>query len=301
MTSLSLTGRVAVVTGAGGGLGRAYAVQLAALGAKVVVNDRGVTFEGSGNDKSSAEKVVEEITRAGGEAVASDDSVADWQGANGIIQKAVDHFGKIDILVNNAGILRDKSLPKMDPEDHNNVISVHLDGTFYCTKAAFTHMKEQKYGRIVSTASTTGLYGNFGQVNYGSAKMGIVGLMNCLKIEGARYNILANTVVPNAGTRMTATVMPPELMEKLKPEYIAPLVAWLSSERCNVSGKIFTAGGGYFSTARIVEGPGVLCSRDENLNVEFIDRHINSMLSGENGREFESAVEHTKYLFDRIS
>jgi len=301
VTSLSLAERVAVITGAGGGLGRAYAIQLAALGAKVVVNDRGVSSDGSGNDKSAAEMVVDEITRTGGEAVASYDNVADWQGATDIIQKAIDRFGKIDILVNNAGILRDKSLPKMDPEDYRNVISVHLDGTFYCTKAAFIHMKEQKYGRIVSTASTTGLYGNFGQVNYGSAKMGIVGLMNCLKIEGARYNILANTVVPNAGTRMTATIMPPELMEKLKPEYIAPLVAWLSSERCDVSGKIFTAGGGYFSTARIVEGPGVLCNTDETLNVELIDRFINDIISDEKGQEFESAVEHTKYLFDRIS
>ena len=301
MGALSLQGRVALITGAAGGLGRAYAMELAALGAKIVVNDPGVSSDGGGADQNAARLLAEEINRLGADAAFSCDNVADWPGAVAAVEKAISSFGKIDILINNAGILRDKSLLKMEPEDYLKVVAVHLNGTFYCSKAAFGYMKEQNYGRIISTASTTGLFGNFGQINYGAAKMGIVGLMNCLKLEGERYNILVNTVVPNAGTRMTAAVMPPELIEKLKPEYVAPLVAWLSSERCTVSGKNFTAGGGYFGTAKVVEGPGVFCKKPEALDIHYIEKHIEEILQGGEAKEFASAVEFTQHLFEKIS
>ena len=203
----------------------------------MVVNDLGATYDGAGADSSPARLVVDEILKCGGEAVASYDSVADWKGAQRIIELAVERFGRIDILINNAGILRDKSLLKMEPEDYRQVVAVHLDGTFYCTKAALSHMRRQNYGRIVSASSPTAIYGNFGQANYGAAKMGIAGLMHCVKQEGARYNIMANTIVPTAGTRMTATVMPPELTDQLKPEFVAPLVAWMCSALAPSAGK----------------------------------------------------------------
>jgi len=290
----------AVITGAGGGLGRAYALLLASRGAKVVVNDLGGTFDGVGSDTAAAQKVVDEIKALGGEAVANFDSVSQWESAVKIIQTAVDHYGKIDILINNAGILRDKSLMKMEIEDYLKVMAVHLNGTFFCTKAAFAEMRKQNYGRIVSTASAAGVYGNFGQTNYGAAKMGIVGLMNCVKQEGARYGILANTIVPTAGTRLTATVMPPDVVEKVKPEYVAPLVAWLCSEQCDVSGNIFTAGGGYFSRAAVVEGPGVFFDPSREITVEMVVEKLDQIKSLEGGREFGSALEQTGYALSKL-
>ncbi|HOB86594.1 MAG TPA: SDR family oxidoreductase [Bacillota bacterium] len=300
MSEIRFDGRVAVITGAGGGLGRAYALLLASRGAKVVVNDLGGTFDGVGSDTAAAQKVVDEIKALGGEAVANFDSVSQWESAVKIIQTAVDHYGKIDILINNAGILRDKSLMKMEIEDYLKVMAVHLNGTFFCTKAAFAEMRKQNYGRIVSTASAAGVYGNFGQTNYGAAKMGIVGLMNCVKQEGARYGILANTIVPTAGTRLTATVMPPDVVEKVKPEYVAPLVAWLCSEQCDVSGNIFTAGGGYFSRAAVVEGPGVFFDPSREITVEMVVEKLDQIKSLEGGREFGSALEQTGYALSKL-
>src|SRR5450759_3526814 len=243
--------RVAVITGAGGGLGRSYALLLASRGAKIVVNDLGGAFDGTGSDSTAAQKVCDEIKAAGGEAVPNYDSVSDWDSAQNIMKTAMDNFGRIDILINNAGILRDKSLLKMTKEDWDLVIAVHLSGTFFCTKAALPHMREASYGRIMATASATGLYGNFGQVNYGAAKLGAAGMMLSVKLEGAKYNITANTLVPVAGTRMTATVMPPQIVEQLKPEFVSPVVAYMVSEKCTLSGQIFIAGAGYFSRAAI--------------------------------------------------
>lgn len=301
MSEIQFDGKTAVVTGAGGGLGKAYALLLASRGAKVVVNDLGGTFDGKGVDSTPAQKVVDQIKTTGGEAVANYENVSEWAGAQKIIQTAIDNYGQIDILINNAGILRDKSLLKMEIADYLKVIEVHLNGTFFCTKAAFAHMREQNYGRIVSTASAAGIYGNFGQTNYGAAKMGIVGLMNCVCQEGARYGILANTIVPTAGTRLTATVMPPDVIDKIKPEYVAPMVAYLSSELCQVSGKIFSAGGGYYSRAAIIEGPGVFFDPEAKITPEMIAEQFEQISSVEGGREFGSAMEQTGHILSKMS
>ena len=301
MTEIRFDGKVAVITGAGGGLGRAYALLLAGRGARVVVNDLGGTFDGAGADSTPAQKVVDEIKAAGGEAFANYDSVSEWESAQKIIQTALDNYGRLDILINNAGILRDKSLLKMEIEDYRKIMSVHLDGTFFCTKAAFPHMREQGYGRIVSTASAAGVYGNFGQTNYGAAKMGIVGLMNCVCQEGAKYSVLANTIVPTAGTRLTATVMPMEIIEKVKPEYVAPIVAWMCSDQCVVSGKMFTAGGGYYSRAAVVEGPGVFFDPNKEITVEMIAEKLDEISNLKGGREFGSAMEQTGYALSKMS
>jgi len=293
-------GRVAVVTGAGGGLGRAHALLLASRGAKVVVNDLGGAVNGTGSGTTPAENVCEEIRAQGGEAVPNFSSVATWEGAQEIIKTAVDNFGKVDILINNAGILRDKSMLKMDIEDWNIVIAVHLSGTFFCTKAALPIMRENNYGRIISTASAAGLYGNFGQTNYGAAKMGIAGLMNTVKLEGAKYNIKANTLVPIAGTRLTATVMPPQVVEKLKPEYVSPVVAYLASEQCELSGAILTAGAGYFSRAAMVEGPGVFFDDPESVTPEDIAAKLSEITSLEGAKEYDSATAQTGYALSHV-
>jgi NAD(P)-dependent dehydrogenase (short-subunit alcohol dehydrogenase family) len=301
MEEIRFDGKVAVITGAGGGLGKAYALLLASRGAKVVVNDLGGTFDGSGSDTTPAQMVVDEIKSAGGEAVANYDSVAEWESAQNIIETAIEKYGRLDILINNAGILRDKSLLKMELEDYRKIMSVHLDGTFYCTKAAFAGMKDQTYGRIVSTASAAGLYGNFGQVNYGAAKMGIAGMMNCVAQEGARYNIKANTIVPTAGTRLTFTVMPEEVIGKVKPDYVAPIVAWLCSEKCEESGKMFSAGGGYFSRAAIVEGPGVVFNPEKAITIEMIVDKFDEIKNLEGGSEFASAMEQAGTVLSKMS
>lgn len=292
--------KVAVVTGAGGGLGKAYALLLASRGARVVVNDLGGSFDSSGSDSTPAQKVVDEIKEHGGEAVANYDSVAEWESAQNIIKTAVDSYGRVDILINNAGILRDKSLVKMEMEDYRKIMAVHLDGTFYCTKAAFPIMKEQAYGRIVSTASAAGLYGNFGQVNYGAAKLGIVGMMNCVAQEGARYNIKANTIVPTAGTRLTFTVMPEDVIGKVKPEYVAPIVGWLCSENCEETGKMFSAGGGYFSRAAIMEGPGVVFDIKKEITMEMIVDKLDQIMNLEGAREFASAMEQAGTVLSKM-
>ncbi len=301
MEELRFDGKVAAVTGAGGGLGKAYALLLAARGAKVVVNDLGGTFDGSGADATPAQQVVDEIKATGGEATPNYDSVADWDGAQNIIKTAVESYGRIDILINNAGILRDKSLLKMELEDYRKIMSVHLDGTFYCTKAAFAQMKELTYGRIVSTASAAGLYGNFGQVNYGAAKMGIAGMMNCVAQEGARYNIKANTIVPTAGTRLTFTVMPEEVIGKIKPEFVAPIVAWLCSDQCEETAKMFSAGGGYFSRAAIIEGPGVVFNTEKEITIEMIIEKLDEIRSLDGGQEFTSAMEQAGTVMSKMS
>ncbi len=301
MSGISFNGKVAVITGAGGGLGKAYALLLAGRGAKVVVNDLGGTFDGEGADSTPAQKVVDEIKAAGGEAIANYESVSEWESAQKIIQAAIDNYNRVDILINNAGILRDKSLLKMEIADYLKVLEVHLNGTYFCTKAAFGHMREQSYGRIVSTASAAGVYGNFGQTNYGAAKMGIVGLMNCVCQEGARYGVLANTIVPTAGTRLTATVMPPDVVDRVKPEFVAPMVIYMCSEQCSESGKIFTAGGGYFSRAAVVEGPGVFFDTGSEITPDMIVEKIEQISSLEGGREYGSAMEQTGYVLSKMT
>jgi len=251
-------GRVAIITGAGGGLGRAYALELGKRGAKVVVNDFGGARDGSGTGAAGpADKVVDEIKAMGGEAVANYDNVATVEGGANIVKTAVDAYGKVDILINNAGILRDKSFIKMTENDWDQVTSVHLRGAYCVTRPAFSLMRDNQYGRIVCTTSGAGLYGNFGQSNYSAAKMGLVGLMNVLNIEGAKYNIKTNTIAPVAASRLTEDVLPPDLFNKLKTDYITPIVLFLASEANHDSGMIFNCGAGWYSRTAVVCAKGV--------------------------------------------
>ena len=244
---LRFDGRVAIITGAGNGLGRSHALLLASRGARVVVNDLGGSHRGEGKSSEAADRVVAEIKAAGGEAVANYDSVED---GDKIVQCALDSFGRLDILVNNAGILRDTSFQKMTAADWDLIYRVHVAGVFKTTHAAWGHMRDRDYGRIVMTSSAAGIYGNFGQANYSMAKLGVHGLAQTLAIEGRKKNVLVNTIAPIAGSRMTETVLPPDLIEALKPEYVSPLVAYLCSEGCSDTGGLFEVGGGFIGKLR---------------------------------------------------
>ena len=259
--SISFNDQVAIVTGAGGGLGRCHALELARRGAKVVVNDLGGTMDGSGGSSEAAESVVAEIMAMGGEAIANGGSVSDRAGAQSMVDDAMNAWGRVDVLINNAGILRDKSFSKMTLDDFEMVVNVHLLGAAYCSHAVWPIMREQNYGRILMTTSPSGLYGNFGQTNYGAAKMGQVGLMNSMKIEGAKNNIHTNSIAPVAATRMTENLMPEEVLEKLGPELVTPAAIFLVSEDAP-NGVILQAQGGQYSLAAVVENSGV------NLGVE---------------------------------
>ena len=255
--AIGFEGRVAVVTGAGSGLGRAHALLLARLGAKVVVNDPGVSVQGTGDDRSVAQRVVDQIQASGGQALANLDSVVDPEGAARIVQSALDTYGRLDILVNNAGILRDRTLAKLDLADFRAVIDVHMYGTVNCTKAAWAVMNAQEYGRIVVTTSHSGISGSFGQSNYGAAKMAVLGLMNCLAREGIKKNVRINAIAPSAATRMTDGLVASVPDEYLRADLVSPAVAWLCSEQCEHTGLIVSAGGGYFSRFQMMETPGV--------------------------------------------
>jgi NAD(P)-dependent dehydrogenase (short-subunit alcohol dehydrogenase family) len=248
--------RVIVVTGAGGGLGRQYALTLAKEGASVVVNDLGGARDGTGAGSTMADNVVAEIRDAGGRAVANYDSVADADGAAAIIQTGLDEFGAIHGVVSNAGILRDGTFHKMPFENWDAVLKVHLYGGYNVIRAAWPHFREQSYGRVVVATSTSGLFGNFGQANYSAAKLGLVGLINTLAQEGAKYNIHANAVAPVAATRMTEDILPPEVLEKLKPEFVAPVVAYLCTEESSDNGSVFVVGGGSAQRVALFENKG---------------------------------------------
>ncbi|KDO34528.1 hypothetical protein SPRG_00591 [Saprolegnia parasitica CBS 223.65] len=263
--SLRFDGQVAIVTGAGGGLGRAYALLLAARGAKVVVNDVGRAAAGS-TDRPS-DLVVKEIQAKGGVAAANYDSVTD--GAK-VVATAIDTFGRIDIIVNNAGILRDVVFHKMKQSDWDLVKAVHLEGTYAVTRAAWPYMRDQKYGRIVNITSVNGLYGQVGQTNYSAAKMGIVGLSKSLAKEGARNNIKVNIVAPGAGSSMTATILPDEVVKKWKPEYVAPTVAFLCHESAPVTGQIFESGGGWTAQVKYVRSEGHFFNIDGDIEIEDV-------------------------------
>ena len=254
--TISFENQVAVVTGAGGGLGRCHALELARRGAKVVVNDLGGAVDGTGGSSEAAEGVVAEIRAAGGEAIANGGSVSDRAGAKSMIDDAMNAWGRVDILINNAGILRDKSFAKMTLDDFQLVMDVHLMGAVNCTHAAWPIMREQNYGRILMTTSPTGLYGNFGQANYGAAKLAQVGLMHTLKIEGAKNNIHTNTIAPVAATRMTEDLIPEAAQAQLGPELVTPAAIFLVSENAP-NGVIVQAQGGKYSLACIVENEGV--------------------------------------------
>ena len=267
MADIRFDGKVAIVTGAGGGLGRVHALELARRGAKVVVNDLGGAVDGSAGHSEASLKVVEEIKAEGGEAIANGSSVTDDAGVARMVQDAMDHWGRIDILIANAGILRDKSFAKMEFGDFSVVVDVHLFGTVKPAKAVWEIMRAQNYGRIVVTTSSSGLYGNFGQSNYGAAKLGLIGFMNTLKLEGQKNNIHVNAISPVAATRMTENLMPPAVLEQLKPEFVTPGVVFLCSEEAP-TGAIMTAGGGAFALSRIVETEGVYLGH--NATVETV-------------------------------
>lgn len=239
--------KVVIVTGAGGGLGRAHALLFARHGARVVVNDLGGSAHGEGANASAADQVVAQIREAGGTAVANHDSVTD---GDKIVQNALDAFGRVDVLVNNAGILRDKSFAKMDDADWDLVYRVHVEGAYKTTHAAWPYLREQNYGRVIFTSSTSGIYGNFGQSNYAMAKLGLYGLTRTLALEGRKNNILVNAIAPTGGTRMTEGLLPPEVFELLKPELVSPLVVYLGSEQCQDTAGLFEVGGGWVGKVR---------------------------------------------------
>lgn len=268
MADIRFDGKVAIVTGAGGGLGRQHALELARRGAKVVVNDLGGSVDGSGGSSAAADAVVAEIKAAGGEAISNGSSVTDDAGVALMVKQAMDAWGRIDILIANAGILRDKSFSKMEMSDFELVVNVHLMGTVKPVKAVWEIMKEQNYGRIVVTTSSSGMYGNFGQSNYGAAKLGIIGFMNTIKLEGQKNNIHINAISPVAATRMTENLMPAPVLEKLKPEYVTPGVVYLASEEAP-TGAILTAGAGAFAMSRIYETEGVYLG-EGGLSVEEV-------------------------------
>ncbi|MGF7159279.1 NAD(P)-dependent dehydrogenase (short-subunit alcohol dehydrogenase family) [Rhodoligotrophos appendicifer] len=262
--------RVALVTGAGAGLGRSYALLLAARGAKVVVNDLGTSVKGGERSSAAADAVVDEIRHAGGEAVANYDSVAEPDGAAGMIDMAVRDFGRLDILINNAGILRESPLAEMTLEDMRQVLDVHLMGTILCTQAALRVMLPQNYGRIVLTSSGSGLVGNLRQSVYGAAKAGMIGLMNCVRLDHAQSQVTINTVVPSAATRMSAGLLWETIERHMKPELIAPLVAWLCSEGCSRTGEIFNATGGHFARVALMKAEGVQFDPMEPVTPEMV-------------------------------
>ncbi len=280
--------QVAIITGAGAGLGRAYALELARRGAKVVVNDLGGSRDGSSEGSASpADNVVQEIKDMGGQAVANYDNVATEEGGENIVKTAVDTFGTVDILINNAGILRDKTFIKMEPENWEAIMNVHLNGAYNVTRPAFKVMKKNAYGRILMTTSAAGLYGNYGQTNYSAAKMGLVGFMNTLKIEGVKYDININTIAPIAASRLTEDVLPPDIFDKMEPEFVVPMALYLCSNVCSVTGNIYNAGMGFYNRATVVTGPGVVLTKDgATPTVEDIKNSFGNISSLKNGKEF---------------
>ncbi len=261
MADLRFDGRVVIITGAGGGLGRAHALELAARGAHVVINDLGGALDGSGSSASAARRVVDEITAFGGIATVNQDSVATPEGGRAIVQAAVDAYGRVDVLVNNAGILRDKAFHNMDHTMFDPVIDVHLKGAFYVSQPAFRIMREQGYGRIVNTSSASGLFGNFGQANYGAAKAGLAGLTRVLALEGAGRGIKVNAIAPIAATRMTGDMLG-DLGAKVGPDCVSPLVAYLAHEECSVTGHVYSVSGGRIARIFVAETVGVVLTQN---------------------------------------
>ncbi|WP_018655498.1 SDR family oxidoreductase [Actinomadura flavalba] len=299
MSELRYDGRVAIVTGAGHGLGRRHALELAARGAKVVVNDLGGDRAGAGASAGPAQEVVEEIRKNGGEAVADPGNVADADGAAGIVRTAIDAFGKVDIVVNNAGILRDKSFKNMTAEEFDSVVAVHLRGSFLVSSAAWPHLREQGYGRIVNTSSPAGLFGNFGQANYATVKMGLVGFTKTLAHEGAKYNIKANAIAPVAWTRMTEDLLPADFADKLGVEQVTPLVAYLAHEENPDSGEVYTVGGGRVAKIFVAEGPG--WGSKETLSVESVRDNWAAINAGEPLTVFKNVGEQMGPLIQHLT
>jgi NAD(P)-dependent dehydrogenase (short-subunit alcohol dehydrogenase family) len=276
MSEIGFDDRVVIITGAGSGLGRCHALEFARRGAKVVVNDLGGAMDGTGSGSAAADIVVKEIEEAGGTAVANYDSVSTREGGESIVATAVDNFGRVDVLVNNAGILRDRSFAKMSQEEMDGVLDVHLRGAFFVSQPAFRAMKQGSYGRIIFTASAAGVFGNFGQANYGAAKMGLVGLMNVLAQEGAKANITSNVIAPIALTRMTEGIMD-GLGLKLDPEYVTAMVCYLASEQCELSHEIFSVGAGRYARVFVGLCEGWADTEAESLSADDVAAHIDQI------------------------
>ena len=297
--SIEFNDKVAIVTGAGGGIGKEHALELARRGAKVVVNDLGGSVDGSGAS-DAAEEVVELIKSEGGEAISNGASVTDLDAVKNMVQQTMDEWGRIDILVNNAGILRDKSFHKVSVEDFNLVMDVHFQGSLNCTHTIFPIMREQEYGRIIFTSSASGVYGNFGQTNYGSAKMAMIGLMNTLKLEGQNKNIFTNSITPVAYTRMTEGLIPEDFGQNLKSEYITPAVIYLASDQAP-NGVIIAAGAGVFSRINIQESMGVSLGTGEDMTPENIHANWDKISDMTNARALQNGGEQTLKFFELIN
>ena len=295
--SIRFDNRVAIVTGAGGGLGRGYALELARRGAKVVVNDLGGSRDGTGQS-DAALKVVEEIEALGGEAMANGGNVTDYAQMVEMVEKAKERFGTVHILINNAGVLRDKSFAKMEPEDFKFVVDVHLNGSANCTKAVWDMMRDQNYGRILMTASSTGLFGNFGQANYGAAKLGLAGLTKTLYLEGAKYNVRVNTIAPVAGTRMTEDIFPEAAFALFKPEAVAPAALYLVSEDAP-SNAIVGAGAGVFHATYVTMTKGVRLQGDD-LSPEGIAAHWDAITDRSGEIVPQSGGEQAQVIFGHL-
>ena len=294
--ALGFDGKVAIITGAGGGLGRQHALLMASRGALVVVNDLGGAVDGTGSDKGAADKVVDEIKALGGEAVADTNSVATAEGGEAIVQSALDAFGTVDIVINNAGILRDKAFHNMDESLVDPVFDVHLKGAFNVTGPAFRVMRDKGYGRIISTSSAAGIFGNFGQANYGAAKMGLVGFTRVLAVEGARFNIAANAIAPIALTRMTEDLLG-DLGQKLQPDYVAPLVTFLAHESCDATGRVFSVGGGRVAEVFIGECQGFT---EANLSPESVRDNWSTICDRDGYAVPAQIAEETKMFVDAL-
>ena len=297
--SLDFKDKVAIVTGSGNGIGKGYALELAKRGAKVVVNDLGGTVDGSGGSLSAADAVVQEIEAAGGEAMANGANVAKQEDVKAMVEATMEKWGRVDILINNAGILRDKSFGKMEWSDFEAVINVHLLGSALCAHSVFPIMKEQEFGRSVMTSSSSGLFGNFGQTNYAAAKMGVVGLMNTLKLEGAKYNVHTNSIAPTATTRMTEHLFPAEFAEKLDPKYIIPAVIFLASEKAP-NGEILEAGGGVVANTYVMETMGKYFGTDENFTAEAVANHWAEIADTTDARRLTQGGEVAIKHFEKI-
>ena len=297
--TISFKDKVVIVTGSGNGLGRSHALQFAQRGAKIVVNDLGGAIDGSGGSSEAAEKVVDEIKQNGGEAIANGSSVTDKAGVKKLVEDTMAAFGRIDVLVNNAGVLRDKSFGKMTLDDFEFVVDVHLMGSVYCTKAVWPIMVEQNYGRVIMTSSSSGVYGNFGQTNYGAAKLGVVGFMNSLKIEGQKYNIKVNSLIPVAATRMTESLMPKEVLEKLQPDVVSPAVLFMASEDAP-TGIMLSAGAGVYALAQIIQAPGIALTGDD-ANPDKIAERWNEISDMSEAKALVTGAEHTTEIFKKLT
>ncbi|MDA9651873.1 SDR family NAD(P)-dependent oxidoreductase [Pelagibacteraceae bacterium] len=297
--TISFENKVVIVTGSGGGLGRCHALQFAQRGAKLVINDLGGAVDGSGGSSEAADKVVQEIKDIGGEAISNGSSVTDKEGVQKLVDDAMSAYGRIDVLVNNAGVLRDKSFAKVTLDDFEFVVDVHLMGSVYCSKAVWPIMVEQQYGRIIMTSSSSGVFGNFGQANYGSAKLGVVGLMNTLRIEGQKNNIKVNSLIPVAATRMTENLgMPEEVLKQLKPESVSPAVLFMASEDAP-NGIMLSAGAGVFAKVEISQAAGVGFAGDD-INPDSIADHWSEISDMTSAKQLFNGGEHTAAMFTKV-